>query len=143
MKKIVYIDGVFDLFHRGHLESLIKAKKCLNDEENTHLIVGVVGDRDATSYKRKPIINEEDRREIINSIKYVNEVICPCPLVVDMDFIKTHNIDVVVHGFVSEQDRNKQKEFYEMITQYGYFKEIEYYSKISTSDIIKNIKENY
>ena len=60
-----------------------------------------------------------------------------------MDFIKTHNIDIVVHGFVSEKDRNKQKEFYEMITQYGYFKEIEYYSKISTSDIIKNIKENY
>ena len=141
--KIVYIDGVFDLFHRGHLESLIKAKKCLNDEENTYLIVGVVGDKYATSYKRKPIINEEDRKEIINSIKYVNEVICPCPLIIDMNFIKQHNIDIVVHGFVSDQDRNKQKDFYEKITEFGCFKEIEYYSKISTSDIIKNIKENY
>ena len=25
-RKIVYLDGVFDLFHRGHLESIIKAK---------------------------------------------------------------------------------------------------------------------
>jgi choline-phosphate cytidylyltransferase len=141
--KRVYIDGVFDLFHRGHLESLIKAKNCLNDPENTYLLVGVVGDEDATGYKRKPIVNEEDRREIISSIKYVDKVICPCPLVVDMNFIKENNIDLVVHGFVSEQDRNKQKDFYETITKEGYFKEIEYYSKISTSDIIKNIKQNY
>jgi len=141
--KRVYIDGVFDLFHRGHLESLIKAKNCLNDPENTYLLVGVVGDKDATGYKRKPIVKEEDRREIISSIKYVDKVICPCPLVVDMNFIKENNIDLVVHGFVSEQDRNKQKEFYETITKEGYFKEIEYYSKISTSDIIRNIKQNY
>ena len=141
-KKIVYIDGVFDLFHRGHLESLIKAKNCLNEPENTYLIVGIVGDEEATGYKRKPIISEEDRREIISSIKYVDKIICPCPLVVSMEFIKENNIDIVVHGFVSEQDRNKQKDFYDKITQNGYFKEIEYYSKISTSDIINNIKNN-
>lgn len=143
IKKVVYIDGVFDLFHRGHLESLIKAKNCLNDPKNTYLIVGIVSDKDATSYKRKPIISEEDRREIISSIKCVDRVICPCPLVIDMNFIIENNIDLVVHGFVSEEDRNKQKEFYETITKEGYFKEIEYYSKISTSDIIKNIKQNY
>ena len=142
-KKIVYIDGVFDLFHRGHLESLIKAKNCLNEPENTYLIVGIVGDEEATGYKRKPIISEEDRREIISSIKHVDKIICPCPLVVSMEFIKENNIDIVVHGFVSEQDRNKQKDFYDIIYKQGYFKEIEYYSKISTSDIIRNIKQNY
>lgn len=62
MKKIIYIDGVFDLFHRVHLESLIKAKNCLDEPENTYLLVGVVGDEEATGYKRKPIISEEDRR---------------------------------------------------------------------------------
>lgn len=140
---IVYIDGVFDLFHRGHLESLIKAKNCLNDPDNTYLIVGIVGDKDATQYKRKPIINEDDRYEIVKSIKYVDQIICPCPLVVDIDFIKLYNIDVVVHGFANENDRNKQNVFYETIKNNGYFKEIEYYSKISTSDIIYNIKTNY
>ena len=143
MKKIVYIDGVFDLFHRGHLESLIKAKNCLNCPDDTYLIVGIVGDEDATGYKRKPIINEIDRKAIVESIKYVDKVICPCPLVIDMNFINKYNIDTVVHGFVSEQDRTKQKEFYEKIIREGYFKEIEYYTKISTSDIINNIKNNY
>jgi choline-phosphate cytidylyltransferase len=142
-KKIVYLDGVFDLFHRGHLESLIKAKNILNDPDNTILLVGIVGDKDATSYKRKPIINEEDRTEIIKSIKYVNNTICPCPLVVTMDFIKNNNIDIVVHGFVSDEDRNKQKDFFKEIDENGYFKEIEYYSKTSTSEIIKNIKMLY
>lgn len=139
----VYIDGVFDMFHRGHLESLIKAKNVFNDPDNTILMVGVVGDLDATGYKRKPIINEDDRTQIVKSIRYVDEAICPCPLVVTLDFIKHHEIDLVVHGFISEQDRLKQHDFYKTISDNGYFKEIEYYSKISTSDIINNIKTNY
>lgn len=141
--KTVYIDGIFDLFHRGHLESLLKAKNMFNDPLNTYLLVGIVGDDDATNYKRKPIINEDDRKEIIKNIKCVNEVICPCPLIINEDFLKKNKIDMIVHGFVSTEDRNKQKHFYENIKNIGCFKEIEYYSKISTSDIIKNIKNNY
>ena len=139
--KRVYIDGVFDLFHRGHLESLIKSKNVYNDPENTILIVGVVSDKDCQSYKRLPIINEEDRVELVKNIKTVDEVIFPCPLIVTMDFIKQHNIDLVVHGFSNDSDREKQKPFFENIK--SHFKEIEYYSKISTTDIIKSINENY
>ena len=61
----VYIDGIFDLFHRGHLESLRQAK---NIYDNTYLIVGVISDEDARDYKRLPIISEVDRLEIIKSI---------------------------------------------------------------------------
>jgi len=137
-KKIIYIDGVFDLFHRGHLESLHKAK---NITDNTFLLVGVVSDLDCASYKRNPIINEIDRVEIIKNIKCVDMVIFPCPLKVDMEFIKEHNIDMVVHGFCNEMDRIKQKDFYAEIKENGYFEEIEYYDKISTTDIIKKIKQ--
>jgi len=138
--KRVYIDGVFDLFHRGHLESLIKSKNVYNSPEETILIVGVVSDKDCESYKRLPIINENDRLEIIKNIKLVDEVIFPCPLVVTMDFIKENNIDLVVHGFSTDSDREKQKPFFENIK--SHFKEIEYYSKISTTDIIKTINKN-
>jgi choline-phosphate cytidylyltransferase len=135
--KRVYIDGVFDLFHRGHLESLIKSKNVFNNFKDTVLIVGVVSDLDCQSYKRLPIINEEDRVEIIKNIKLVDEVIFPCPLIVTMDFIEKYNIDLVVHGFSNDADREKQKPFFDNIK--SHFKEIEYYSKISTTDIIKNI----
>ena len=126
--KRVYIDGVFDLFHRGHLESLIKSKNVYNDPENTILIVGVVSDKDCQSYKRLPIINEDDRVELVKNIKTVDEVIFPCPLVVTMNFIKEHNIDLVVHGFSNDSDREKQKPFFENIK--SHFKEIEYYKII-------------
>lgn len=137
-KNIVYIDGVFDLFHRGHLESLKKAK---NFVKNCYLIVGVVSDEDAENYKRKPIISFDDRCEIIKSINIVDDVICGCPLVVTMDFINKHNINYVVHGFSNNSDWEKQKLFFEPIK--NYFSTIEYYDKISTTDIISNIKKNY
>jgi cytidyltransferase-like protein len=141
--KTVYIDGVFDLFHRGHLESLLKAKNVLNDISNTFLVVGIVSDADCESYKRKPIIKEEDRVEIIKSLKVVDNIIFPCPLIVTNEFLEKNNIDLVVHGFVNENDRNKQKEFFEKIREIGKFKEIDYYSETSTTKIIKNIKDNY
>jgi cytidyltransferase-like protein len=140
-KKVIYIDGVFDLFHRGHLESLIKAKNVLNDPDNTYLIVGVVSDEDCASYKRNPIINETDRVEIIKYIVGVDKVIFPCPLVVSMDFIISNNIDIVVHGFSNDADREKQKEFFAKIKANGCFQEIEYYSKTSTTDLINKIKQ--
>lgn len=132
----IYIDGVFDLFHRGHLESLRHAK-CLYPK--VELIVGVVSDSDAESYKRKPIIQEEDRVEIIKQIKWVDDVICPCPLIVTTEFLKENRINLVVHGFVNDDDRTRQESFFEKIKDQ--FQEIPYYSKISTTDIIKKIKQ--
>lgn len=137
----VYIDGVFDLFHKGHLESLFKAKNVYNDISNTVLVVGIVSDIDCKSYKREPVINENDRIDIIKNIKIVDEIIFPCPLIVTPDFLKDNKIDLVVHGFSNNEDREKQKEFFEKIKDN--FKEIEYYNLISTSDIIKKIKEKY
>ena len=78
--------------------------------------------------------------EIIKSIKVVDQVIFPCPMIVTMDFIKANNIDMVVHGFSGEADREKQKEYFAEIKAAGYFKEIDYYSKISTTEIINKLK---
>lgn len=132
------MDGVFDMFHRGHLEAI---KKTRNEAGiNGKVIIGVVSDKDANSYKRVPIINELDRVEIIKNIKDVDEVIFPCPMSVDRDFIKKHNIDMVVHGFANIDDYNNQKEFFQEIIDLGKFKMQEYYNKTSTTDIIKKIK---
>jgi cytidyltransferase-like protein len=134
--KRVYIDGIFDLFHRGHLESLRKAKEFFSGP--VELIVGVISDSDATSYKRQPIYNEEDRYMIIRSIIYVDEVILGSPLIITKDFITKHKIDCVVHGFSNSGDYDKQKEFFEEIDDIFY--QIPYYSNNSTTDIITKIK---
>lgn len=138
--KRVYIDGVFDLFHRGHLESLLSAKNSLDDPNNTFLIVGVIGDKVCESYKRKPIISEDDRYAIIKNIKCVDLLIENAPLIMTLDFINEHNIDMVVHSFANDQDREKQNNFFKEVREIGKFKEISYYNKISTTEIINKLR---
>ena len=66
--KTGYTDGVYDLFHVGHLNMIQTAKKHCK-----YLIVGVHGDDVVEEYKHhKPIINEDDRKRIIESIKGVD-----------------------------------------------------------------------
>ena len=71
MKKIGYTTGVFDLFHIGHLNILKRARL-----ECDYLIVGITTDELAMSVKgEKPFISFEERVEIVESIKFVNEVV--------------------------------------------------------------------
>lgn len=64
-----YTTGVFDLFHVGHLNILKKAKEYCN-----HLVVGVTTD-DLASYKNADVfIPFQERIQIIEAIKYVDEV---------------------------------------------------------------------
>ena len=71
-KKIVgYTTGVFDMFHVGHLNILKRAK-----EQCDYLIVGVSTDELCESYKhKKPIVPFEERKAIIESIRYVDQVV--------------------------------------------------------------------
>ena len=134
----VYMDGVFDLFHRGHIEAI---KKCKNFGDE--IVIGVVSDKDAESYKRLPLINENDRIEIIKNLKIVDEVIPNAPLNLTKEFINNNNLDIIVHSFSNEKDFEKQKEFFKIPIEMGIFKKINYYSKVSTTDIIKKIVNEY
>lgn len=78
--RIGYTSGVFDMFHIGHLNILKRAK-----EKCDYLVVGVT--TDALCYQRKqkrPVICEQDRVEIVKSIKYVDKVV----LQSDMDKLR-------------------------------------------------------
>lgn len=71
MKKIGYTTGVFDLFHIGHLNVLKRAKL-----ECDYLIVGVTSDELSMKVKnKKPVIPFSERMEIVESIKFVDEVL--------------------------------------------------------------------
>jgi len=93
----VYADGVFDMFHIGHAKVLEQAKKLF---PNTYLIVGVSGDKETIEKKGKIVMNEHERSEILKHCRWVDEVICPCPWVITIDFLRKHNVHYVAHDEV-------------------------------------------
>ena len=68
----IYCDVVCDLFHPGHVSflSIIKTKF-----PHANIIVGVMSDSQATQYKRKPILDVDQRCIMLDSCKYVSKTI--------------------------------------------------------------------
>lgn len=135
----VYVIGVFDLFHRGHVELLKRARK-LGDK----LVVAINGDEMVTSYKRKPFYSEEDRLAIIEACRYVDEAF----IIREYDnkeYIKKYKINLIVHG-----DDWPENSYMEQIRVTEEFLKnnncklvlLPYTKGISTSDLIKVIKES-
>lgn len=137
--EIVYVIGVFDLFHRGHLE-LLKRAKNLGDK----LVVAVNGDEMVASYKRIPFFKEEDRLALIESCKYVDEAF----IIREYDnkkFIEQYGVTKIVHG-----DDWEENSYMEQIrvtpdylnTQGCKLVLLPYTQGVSTSDLIKQILES-
>lgn len=69
--KIGYTQGVYDMFHIGHLNLINRAK-----EQCDYLIVGVNSDNLVQSYKHKEtVIKEQNRAEIVRNLKAVDECV--------------------------------------------------------------------
>lgn len=69
---IVFTNGCFDIIHPGHI-TLLREAKSLGD----HLIIGLNSDSSVKMLKgsSRPIVPQESRKLILESIKYVDEVI--------------------------------------------------------------------
>ena len=89
----VYVDMVGDLFHAGHVSLLREARR-----HGDWLVVGVLSDDTAASYKRRPIMTLAERVAVIESCRYVDEVIEDAPYLVTEAFLDEHGITMVVHG---------------------------------------------
>ena len=131
----IYCDGVFDLFHMGHLNSLKKIKNYFN--KPTYLIVGVISDEISTTYKRKPIFDENKREKILESCIYVDKTIITDMLIITEEFLNNNNIDFVMHGFSNKNDITTQDNFFEIPKKLNKFIEVPYTLGISTTQIIK------
>ena len=91
--KIGYTTGVFDMFHIGHLNILRNAK-----EQCDFLIVGVSTDELVKSYKHKiPVIPFEERKAIVESIKYVDQVVPQTSMDKSIAWEQLH-FDAIFHG---------------------------------------------
>lgn len=91
--KIGYTTGVFDMFHIGHLNILRRAK-----EQCEYLIVGVSTDENVMRYKKKkPVIPFEQRKAIVEAIRYVDKVV-PQENMDKFEAWQRLHFDAIFHG---------------------------------------------
>jgi len=132
--KTIFTCGVFDLYHIGHLNFLKESKSC-----GDKLIVGVNTDEFTLSYKNKmPIIPFEQRIQIVNSCKYVDFTV-KAEEYLPLKYIKQYNINLITVGSDwkgVEIESLKWAKVNNINIKY-----IDYTNNISTSYIIKKIKE--
>jgi cytidyltransferase-like protein len=89
-----YTEGVFDLCHKGHIR-LFRRMRDIFDK----VVVAVTPDEIVKTYKETPIFPYEERVEIVEACKYVDEVILPAEgSITTIDWMEANNIDYVVHG---------------------------------------------
>lgn len=69
-KRILYTGGTFDLFHAGHVNFL---KQC--SEIADIVVVALNRDEFCESYKRRPVMSFEERRDCVATCKYVSLVV--------------------------------------------------------------------
>ena len=92
MKKIITY-GTFDLLHVGHINILRRAK-----EMGDYLVVGLSTDEFNDEKNKKAYHSYENRKLILESIEFVDEVIPEENWEQKIKDIKEHDIDVFVMG---------------------------------------------
>lgn len=132
----MYTEGVFDLFHANHA-LVLKEARSYGDT----LVVGVVSDQMAATYKRVPVIPEQERLKIIQSQKSVD-----IAFILDKEFVAEnltqivtdYEIDEVVYAGVVDGVWDK---YYAPAIKGGFFTKIPYHAGRSTSKLIENLKK--
>ncbi|WKA57713.1 glycerol-3-phosphate cytidylyltransferase [Planococcus shenhongbingii] len=109
MKKVITY-GTFDLIHHGHINILKKAK-----ELGDYLVVGLSTDEFNAIKGKGAYHSYEERKLILEAIKYVDEVIPEKRWGQKVDDIKTHNVEVFVMGSDWEGKFDDLSEFCDVI----------------------------
>ncbi|WP_025725317.1 glycerol-3-phosphate cytidylyltransferase [Acholeplasma granularum] len=92
MKKVLTY-GTFDLLHVGHINLLRRAS-----ELGDYLVVGISTDEFNIKKGKKSIYTFNERKTILESIKYVNEIIAETTWEQKVNDVKKHSIDIFVIG---------------------------------------------
>jgi FAD synthetase len=96
--KIVLASGVFDLLHLGHVRFLEEAKKA--GGKDADLIVIVARDSTVEQNKgRKPIMSENQRRALVESLEVVDEAVLGFEKFDLGDVIERVKPDVIALGY--------------------------------------------
>lgn len=135
----IYADGVFDLFHLGHMRQLEQAKKSF---PNVELVCGIPSDKETHKRKGLTVLSDQQRIETLKHCRWVDEVIPNAPWCVTADFLLEHKIDYVAHDDLPYASSDSD-DIYKPIKEKGMFLVTQRTEGISTSDIITKIIRDY
>lgn len=135
----IYADGVFDLFHLGHMRQLEQAKKSL---PNATLICGVPSDKETHRKKGLTVLTDQQRCDTLKHCRWIDEVIPNAPWCVTPEFLEEHEIDYVAHDDLPYASADSD-DIYAPIKALGKFLTTQRTEGISTSDIITKIIRDY
>jgi len=135
----VYADGVFDLFHLGHMRQLEQAKKAFPE---VYLMVGVTGDKETHKRKGLTVLSGQERAETVRHCKWVDEVFEDCPWIVTPAFLAEHKIDYVAHDDLP-YGADEGDDIYKPIKEAGKFLVTQRTEGVSTTGIITKIVRDY
>jgi len=139
-KRVVYVDGAFDLFHIGHLGFLEKAKEC-----GDYLLVGVHTDSVVHGVKGSnlPIQDLCERALCVLAMRCVDDVVIGAPWMVSQDLITSLGISVVAAGKIDKKTFAERPDSlpypYTYAQEAGIFEEIESGSTITTETVVERI----
>lgn len=136
--KPVLVVGVFDLFHRGHVELLRRARG-----QGTALYVIVNGDKFTETYKRqRPLMSEDDRLALVSACRFVDSAVISNEYDIK-PAIERFDIKVIVHG--DDWPRESYLKQIQVSEDYLLTKGIEmvftpYWAGESTTKLVRRIK---
>lgn len=136
-KKLVYVPMAADIIHPGHL-NIIKESAKLG-----YVMVGLFSDKAIASYKRVPLMNYEQRKQIVEFLKGVDEVVMQDEKDYSANLIK-YRPDFLVHGSDWNEgplNQERQKAITLMESWGGKVVEPEYTKDISSTKFNKCLKE--
>ncbi|MCW4003460.1 MAG: FAD synthase [Candidatus Bathyarchaeota archaeon] len=111
-KAIVVASGVFDLLHLGHVRFLEDAKKAGGKKAKLIVIIA----RDSTVEKmkgRKPIMSEDQRRALVESLKVVDEAVLGFEGLDIGEVVAKFKPDVIALGYDQAEMENQVKRYVE------------------------------
>ena len=118
----IWTNGCYDILHVGHI-ALFKYAKSLGDK----LVVGIDSDKRVKELKGngRPFNNEKDRKEMLESIRFVDEVVIFSTKEEMCDFLIKKNITTIVVG---DDYKHKPVTGSDIIEDIVFFKKIGNYS---------------
>ena len=129
----VYAEGVWDLFHAGHVEFFRQAR-LLGDR----LVVGLMSDADAASYKPRPIMTFAERLAVVRACRHVDRVLEePAPLQTTRAFLDSIGADFCCHG--DDMDEAELARWYGDLMPAGRLRVVRYTPSVSSRSIIERV----